>query len=756
MIVAFPRRLLRDLLAWASVTPARRASGVALFLIVTMTLLTGRSLYSPSALSGGHYSITFFILLYINLFLVLALGIIVVRSLVRLWLERRQRLAGARLRTRMSTLFAALSLLPTVVIAVFSVELLNRGVDSWFSDRITQALQQSIHIARAYYRESQRTVRHDAEDMVRNRRLVASTMTLQRSDRVQLLLENERQARSLDEITVLQADGTRIAVAGDLPLDAMPDLTPLVDGTLRSLLVTDDTGTWVRAFVHLGGDQFLSAGRWIDRQILSQMEQVESAFVDYQQLRAAHGLLKSSHTMTLVTITLLLLLAALWSGLRIADSLTSPITQLVLGTRKVADGDLSVTMAVTGDDELATLMAAFNAMTQKLGENRRELQATNDLLEDRRRFMAAILRHISSGVISVDREERVTLINPAAARLIGIEPQPVIGTHYRTALPEPVLQPLEDLRRSGMGRNGGGNVLSIQIRIDGAERPLTLLARMTLLGSGDGASGGFLVTFDDLTDVLMAQRSRAWSEVARRIAHEIKNPLTPIQLWAQRMRRKYLRAQEAGTPVEWQILDEGTQAIINQVEEMRVLVDEFSNFARMPRPSLRHDDLNAAIQEVLLLHDADCRGITVEKRLWPGLPTIPFDRSQIKQVLTNLVSNALVAIRERPEGPEGEIIAPRLSVTTEMAHGDQWVSIQIADSGVGIPADHRDRIFDPYFTTRKRGTGLGLAIVKKIIEDHGGALRVRDSIWQGALIEVLLPIVATPSRYHSSDAVVEE
>ncbi|MBF0159800.1 MAG: HAMP domain-containing protein [Magnetococcales bacterium] len=747
---AFLRRLLHHLLSWMAVTPGRWVSGVALVLVVTMTLLTGRSLYSPSALSGGHYSIAFFILLYINLFLVLALGIMVVRSIVRLWLERRQRLAGARLRTRMSTLFAALSLLPTVVIAVFSVELLNRGVDSWFSDRTTQALQQSIQVARAYYRESQRTVRHDAEDMVRNRRLVAAAMTLQRSDRVLALLESERQARSLDEITIFQADGTRIAVAGELPLDAMPDVAPLIDGTLRSMLVTDDTGTWVRAFVYLGGDQFLSAGRWIDRQILSQMEQIETAFVDYQQLRAAHGLLKSSHTMTLVTITLLLLLAALWSGLRIADSLTSPITQLVLGTRKVADGDLSVTMAVTGDDELATLMAAFNAMTQKLGENRRELQTTNDLLEDRRRFMAAILRYISSGVISVDHEERITLINPAAARLIGVEPQPALGAHYRTALPESVLQPLDGLRKSGVGQ--------IQIRIDGAERPLTLLARMTLLGSGDGASGGFLVTFDDLTDVLIAQRSRAWSDVARRIAHEIKNPLTPIQLWAQRMRRKYLRtAHDASPQPEWQVLDEGTQVIINQVEEMRVLVDEFSNFARMPRPSLRHDDLNAAIQEVLVLHDADCRGVMVERQLCRGLPTIPFDRSQIKQVLTNLVSNALMAIRERAEGdPDVEGAEAHLRVTTEMVHSGQWVSIQIADSGVGIPTDHRDRIFDPYFTTRKRGTGLGLAIVKKIIEDHGGALRVRDSIWQGALIEVLLPVVAIQSRYHPSDTVVEE
>ncbi|MBF0622320.1 MAG: HAMP domain-containing protein [Magnetococcales bacterium] len=739
--------------------PVRRwLMRLLLLAIVIITFQTGRSLYDPSTVSGGDYSLIFLVLLYVNLFLVLALGFLVIRNFSRLWLERRRRRAGSQLRTRMVILFVALSLLPTLVITILSVELLNRGVDSWFSERISHALSHSLEVARAYYLENQQTIRHDAEDIARNRTL-STALLIQGGDEASTALEIERKARGLDEIAIFRVDGTRIASAGDLPVDPMPDLSALETGSNRALMFSNDNGERVRAVVRLGSDLYLSTGRWIDQQILAQMETIETAFVDYNQLRAAHGLLKTNHTVTLILITLLLLLGAVWSGFRIADNITSPITSLVIGTRKVAAGDLSVKLHVTGDDELAILMASFNAMIRKLKENQEELQSSNDLLEERRQFMAAVVRNISSGVLAVNQHNNITLINPAANTLLGISQNVRASGHpYTQILPDSVLLPLRNLLNTALSRTKRGAIgassmdsnLSIQIQIQGEEKPLTLLTRITLLADDHGHSRGFIATFDDLSEVLVAQRTRAWSEVARRIAHEIKNPLTPIQLWSQRMRRKYLRHGEEERR-DWHVLDEGTNAIINQVEELRILVNEFSTFARLPRPSLRQGDINSALEEVMVLHKAELRQLQLQTVLSDSLPEFPYDRSQMKQVFTNLIANAVAAIREKFADHEDGISAGRLAINTSISENNQWVKITVSDNGPGIPPSERDRAFEPYFTTKKKGTGLGLAIVKKIVEDHGGSIRIRSSSWDGVAVKIQLPVIAVQT--HQPDIV---
>ncbi|MBF0461144.1 MAG: PAS domain-containing protein [Magnetococcales bacterium] len=725
-----------------------------LFAVVVITVLTGQGLRGMATMESGKYGLFFLVLLYVNLFLVLALGVLVVRNLYRLWSDRRQRRTGSRLRTRMALMFVALSLVPTLIVAILSVNFLNRGVDTWFSDQISQALENSLEVSRAYYGENQRVVRHDAESIIRNR-AITTALALQDDEATSAVLEVERVARGLDEITIIRSDGTRIASAGNLPFDPIPDLGPLTDGSSRSLLVTNDSGDRVRAFVRLGEDLYLSAGHWIDRQILGQMDMIESVYVHYHRLRASHGLLKANHTVTLALISLLLLLAAIWSGLHIADELTDPITELVVGTRKVAIGDLSVTLSVTGDDELATLMASFNAMTRKLMENQQELQSTNALLEERRRFMAAIVGNISAGVVSVNRFDEITLMNPAAGILLNRSPEQAIGQPFTDIIPEEVFQILQPLLQQGKSRqthparDGAGQQaprdgekeeilspanknLSVQIQLQGPEKPRTLLARLTLLEDSEGISRGFILTFDDLTEVLIAQRTHAWSEVARRIAHEIKNPLTPIQLWAQRMRRKYLQPI-ANERRDWHVLDEGTETIINQVEELRILVNEFSTFSRLPRPNLKEEDIAATIGEALRLHAAELSKVTVTTQFTQTTSRCPHDRSQIKQVITNLINNSLAAIAEHND-------TAQLSITTDVTQEGGWFLLQVADSGGGIPPANRDRVFEPYFTTKKKGTGLGLPIVKKIIEDHGGIIRITDSQWGGTLVEVQLPL----------------
>ena len=728
-----------------------------LFAVVVITVLTGQGLRGMATMESGKYGLFFLVLLYVNLFLVLALGALVVRNLHRLWLDRRQRRTGSRLRTRMALMFVALSLVPTLIVAILSVNFLNRGVDTWFSDQISQALENSLEVSRAYYRENQRVVRHDAEGIIRNR-AITTALVLQDDEAASKVLEVERDARSLDEITILRADGTRIASAGHLPLDPLPDFGPLMDGSSRSLLTTNDSGDRVRAFVRLGDDLYLSAGHWIDRQILGQMDVVESVYVHYHRLRASHELLKANHTVTLALISLLLLLAAIWSGLHIADELTDPITELVVGTRKVAIGDLSVTLSVTGDDELATLMASFNAMTQKLMENRQELQSTNALLEERRSFMAAIVGNISAGVVSVNRFDDITLMNPAAGILLNRSPEQAMGQPFTQIIPAEVLQALLPLLQQGKSRpalfsRGTSGThphrtgepeevpppvnknVSVQIQIQGPEKPKTLLARLTLLEDSEGTRLGFILTFDDLTDVLIAQRTHAWSEVARRIAHEIKNPLTPIQLWAQRMRRRYLQPP-ANERRDWHILDEGPETIINQVEELRILVNEFSTFSRLPRPHLNEEDLSATVGDALRLHAAEMGKVTVTTHFTAAASRCPHDRSQIKQVITNLISNSLAAMAEHGTDPF-------LAISTDVTPDGGWFLLQVADSGGGIPPANRDRVFEPYFTTKKKGTGLGLPIVKKIVEDHGGTVRITDSQWGGTLVEIQLPLQST-------------
>ncbi|MBF0096554.1 MAG: HAMP domain-containing protein [Magnetococcales bacterium] len=729
-----------------------------LFAVVVITVLTGQGLRGIATMESGKYGLFFLVLLYVNLFLVLLLGVLVVRNLHRLWLDRRQRRTGARLRTRMALKFVALSLVPTLIVAILSVNFLNRGVDTWFSEQISLALANSLEVSKAYYRENQRVVRHDAESIIRNR-AITTALALQDDEAASAALEAEREARGLDEITIFRGDGTRIASAGSLPIDPIPDLTPLTEGSSRSLLSTSDSGDRVRAFVLLGEDLFLSVGHWIDRQILSQMDTVESVYVHYHRMRASHGLLKANHTVTLALISLLLLLAAIWSGLHIADELTDPITELVVGTRKVAIGDLSVTLSVSGDDELAALMASFNAMTQKLNENRQELQSTNDLLEERSRYLAAIVGNISAGVISVNRFDEITLLNPAAGILLNCTAEQTLGEPYSTVLPPELLQVMPTLLHQGQTRTvhhprntpntatlrsqeseevttHSSKNPSAQIQLQGPEKPKTLLVRLTFLEDGDGESRAFILTFDDLTEVLIAQRSHAWSEVARRIAHEIKNPLTPIQLWAQRMRRKYL-LPPGKERRDWRVLDEGTEAIINQVEELRILVNEFSTFSRLPRPNLQEVDIVGTIGEALRLHAAELNKVAVSTTFNQEVQHCPHDRSQIKQVITNLINNSLAAMAEHGQ-------KAHLAIGTDLSANGEWYLIQVADSGPGIPPANRDRVFEPYFTTKKKGTGLGLQIVKKIIEDHGGTLRITDSQWGGTQVELKLPLHRHP------------
>lgn len=710
-----------------------------LLVVITITVATAQGLRG-SASVAGEYSLFFLVLLYLNLFLAVVLGVLVFRKVFGLWQDRHQHRAGSKLRLRMVSMFVLLSLLPTLVIAILSLNFLNRGVDSWFSDRISLALESSLDVARAYYHENQRTVRHDAEAIVRNRK-VTSAFSLGGADAAVSVLEVERQALGLDEIAILRADGTRLARAGELPFDPIPDLSSLVEGSNKALMITNDEGDRVRAFVPLGEGLFISTGHWIDRQVLGQMETMESTYTHYKKLRATHGLLKANHTVTLVLITMLLLLAAIFSGFGIATSLTDPITELVIGTRKVAQGDLSVRLAITGDDELATLMSAFNGMTRKLRENHEELQNTNALLEERRRFMAAIVHNISSGVISVDQHQVVTLINPTAAKLLSIDPIESINRGLAQVFPEEFLGPLHTFLLEQKGRpnlspfpfeptNPG-----IQITIQGTNKPMTLLTRITLLEDKLGESRGFIATFDDITDVLVAQRTLAWSEVARRIAHEIKNPLTPIQLWAQRIRRKYMK-NGGEMEMDLRVLDEGTHSIIQQVEELRILVNEFSTFSRLPRPRLHENDIHVAIKEALVLHAEALIAVEVRTQFDEELPKFPHDPGQIKQVVTNLVANAIAAIREKPH-------SPILSIATRFLPSLRSMVLEIADNGIGIPTQDRDRVFEPYFTTKKKGTGLGLAIVKKIIEDHGGSIRLKDSELNGVLVEIKLPLFHT-------------
>ncbi|HZH27020.1 MAG TPA: PAS domain-containing sensor histidine kinase [Azospirillaceae bacterium] len=723
-----PIGMWRHFMRWA----VRARLGNKLALLLTVCAL-GAGVATYRALSElppfGNDPDTLTLLLTLDLALVLLLGAFVARRIVSLWIERRRGLAGSRLHVRLVALFSLLAVVPTIMVAVFSGVFIYVGLQSWFSDRVRTAITESLAVAQAYLHEHQQTIRADvlamANDLNRAApRLIAEPGLLRE------VVMTQAAVRGLTEAVVFDGTERILARAGLtflLDFDPVPDDALVRARTGEVVIMTNESDDRVRALIRLDRyvDTFLFVGRLVEPRVLAHMERVQGAAQQYEELNAIRSNVQVTFTAIFIGVSLLLLLASVWVGLIIANQIVTPISHLIGAAERVRAGDLSARVNEnTPADEIGTLSRAFNRMTDQLEEQRADLMEANRQLDLRRRFTEAVLSGVSAGVLGLDQDGRINLPNKSAADLLGVEDPSVLVGQFLTDVAPAMEEPLQAARR----RPGRLAETQVQLRHPG-ETPKTLLVRIAAEVVG-GDIRGYVVTFDDVSELLSAQRKAAWADVARRIAHEIKNPLTPIQLSAERLKRKYLK-QISNDPETFQTC---TDTIIRQVDDIGRMVDEFSAFARMPNPTMKPQNLGDIVRQAIFLQANAHPGITISKTLPDEPIPVVCDGRQLMQALTNLLKNAAEAI----EGRTGTDLPPgRIDVSLDF--GPDAAAITVADNGKGLPVEDRDRLTEPYVTTRAKGTGLGLAIVKKIMEDHGGDLRLADREGGGALVSLIIP-----------------
>jgi two-component system nitrogen regulation sensor histidine kinase NtrY len=676
---------------------------------------------------------TLVILFVVDFALVLALGVLIAWRLTRIWSERKMGAAGSRMHVRLVGMFSAIAVIPAILVAIFAAVSLNLGVEAWFSERVQTALTNSVRVADAYVEEHKQVIRADilamAFDLERAGPLLQSDQK-----RIVDILETEAKIRALPAVYIVDSTGRTIASA---KLATMPDRGPvtaqqIADSQTGNVVLLEDTDeNAVSALVKLNAfvDAYLLVTRAVDPMVLDHQRGTQDAVSEYQRLSQSRSEIQLTFAVLYAVVALLILLAAVWLALWAANRIVAPIGRLAGAAERVSEGDLSVRVE-TGpdDDEVGALSDTFNRMTSQLEAQRKELVDANSQLDSRRRFTEAVLAGISAGVIGIDGEGRVTLLNRTAARMLDIAPEETEGRHYSESIPE-----LAGLIRRGMTDTTGRASGQVDIRRNGALRHLNVQ-----MSSEADDKTGYVITFDDITNLVSAQRTAAWADVARRIAHEIKNPLTPIQLSAERLKRKY--AGEVSSDPD--VFAQCTDTIIRQVGDIGRMVDEFSSFARMPAPVFRREIVQELLRHAVFLQRVAQPQVAFEVTA----PTDPIhfecDGRLVSQALTNVLKNALEAINARMSG--GDTAPGRITIDVQVKNGR--VVIAIKDNGIGLPTEQRHRLTEPYVTTRAKGTGLGLAIVRKILEDHGGELSLDDSFDEttaeiaGAVIRMQFPL----------------
>jgi two-component system nitrogen regulation sensor histidine kinase NtrY len=735
-----PRRPFRD-------NPRLILAGIGILvgaLVAILAIASRTPAFSPAFPS----EFVLYALTAADLTMIVALVFVLARNIVKVIVERRRALPFARFRGKLVTLLLGMTLVPAVLVLMVGSELIRTSVDRWFNAPMDEILASANQIAGDYYRERQLLVADHADRMAR---------ALTSAD---LVTPDVRALRGLlaPEVTLQRVQ--RIAVYRVGPAASPPGVTPVVDLAAPSLpsgygraaaerlaaqaLAGDKDARSIEALGSKG--DLLHAATLIrapDRRtvgvvvatdyltgdLAARSRRMTQAFESYNQLRVLKRPLAGVYLSFFLMVTLLILVGATWMGLYLAKRITRPVQMLAAAAREIGAGRLDQRLEPQSNDEFGSLVEAFNAMAGELASSRRKVERSTVQLErkhieveNRRRYIETILERITTGVVSVDADGIVTTINSAAARLLSLD-RSVIGQPAQHVVDRPDLRPLADLL-AGAGRSKAEPAAQeISIPRDGQELHLGVVAT-ALVGDGD-AHEGLLLVLDDVTPLIRAQKVAAWREVARRLAHEIKNPLTPIQLSAERLRRHF----EASPATTRDLVDECTTTIVGEVESLKGLVDEFSQFARMPSPRTVPTDLGQLIAESLALYDGLFADVRIEQRPAADVPLVRLDAEQIRRVIINLVDNAIEAMERK-----GAIL-----VETQLDRANGVVRVVVADDGPGIPVAERDKLFLPYYSTKRRGSGLGLAIVRRIIAEHGGSIEVGDNVPRGTRFTIELP-----------------
>ncbi len=653
-----------------------------------------------------------------DLVYVLLIAALVLARVARMIADRRSQSAGSRLHLRLTGVFAIVALIPTVIVAVFAVLTVNIGLEGWFSERVLNVVGSSLAAAEAYEQEHRTTLTEDAESLSAYLEIAKqSKFFLADSDIRPLLTKGQASVqRGLKEVYLIDGVGD-LRTRGersylfDFEKPSAESLALAAAG--ETVLIEDWPNNEFRALVLLPSfpDRYLYVARKVDGSILSLLDETKQNVALYQQLERDSGKVLFNFGLLYLGFAVIVILAAIWGGLWFAERLARPVGRLALAAQRVGAGDLDIqVMEEPGDDEISMLGRLFNQMTRQLKGQREALMDSNNQSETRRRLFDSVLSSVTAGVIGLDAKGKIDFANPAAARLLDLGTHEAEGLTLQVAVPE--FAPLfERLQRDEL------TSAQEELRLIRRGRQESLLLRLSER-RGEGGLEGYVVAFDDVTDLVSAQRMAAWGDVARRIAHEIKNPLTPIQLSAERIKRKY--RSQVSDPEE---LEQYTDVIVRQTNDLRRIVDEFSKFARMPEPVRKDEDMVALVKGAVLLQENGQPDVRFIKDL-PSQPvTLDIDATMIGQALINLMKNSGESIDAQREklipGYAGEI---RISMIAD----ESDIKITIADNGTGLPPD-RARLFEPYVTTREKGTGLGLPIVKKIIEEHGGTLDLADA-----------------------------
>ncbi len=725
------------------VSIVRRAANVALGKLVTLMLAAAALALGIAtfALLSGGVSLQLrpsglYVLVLANLIVLLLLGAVLAGRITRVWVERRRGSAGSRLHVRLVMLFSVVAVTPTILVACFATAFFTLGIQSWFNDRVRTALNEGLEASRGYLEEHRNNIRADALGMA-NDLSRAGPMLADDPYAFAQVLQTQTVLRGLTEAIVYEPiTGQVIAGVGamaGLGVEPAPAEATELARTGEVAVIGSPSDDRVRAVVMLNSTPtlMLLISRPVDQDILNHMARTEAAVAEYNRLDQNHSRLQVTFALIFALVALLVLSAAVLIGLVLANQIARPVGRLILAAERVRAGDLSVQVPeIQSQDEVAGLSRAFNRMTGQLASQRTELMDAYSQIDERRRFTEAVLAGVSAGVIGLDLAGRIDLPNRAASELLGMDLMAAIGGSLDVVVPE--FAPLLAGAAAQPER-----ARTAEVEIGRPSRRRTLLVRIGTDLRG-GRPDGYVVTFDDITELQSAQRKAAWADVARRIAHEIKNPLTPIQLSAERLKRRFAKEITSDPDTFAQCAD----TIVRHVGDIGRMVDEFSAFARMPHPVLRPEDVGRIAREALILQRSARPEIEWSTDIPDRGPTGLCDRRLLGQALTNLLQNAADAVAMRAREPGDP--AGRIAVVVRERDG--MATIEVRDDGIGLPQEDRGRLAEPYVTHKPKGTGLGLAIVKKIMEDHGGSLDLDDRAdGPGAVATLALPLIV-PDR----------
>lgn len=723
-----------------------REAVIIVLAIVLIGILTKAEI-SLTQLSAGAKlgsNIAIFAVINVVILLVILLVYLVSRNVVKLFVESRSNPLAKNLRTKLVLSFVGLSLVPTMLLFFAAAGFINNTVHNWFNTQVESSLSESLEVAQTYYKNSASNALYYGRQIsgfIKDQKLLNEDNLPQLKD----LIRQKQKEYNLGVVEVYSAQREELVRATNPSVPKGEFTNPDSEDINRGLAGEELTrvnqagkadlirgivpirSTWNRADV-VG---VVVVNYYVPYSLVSKMKEITESYHEFRQLQILKNPIRTGYIITLFLITTVIIFFAYWMGVYLANSMTRPIQELAEATRTVADGNLDVRIESHSDDEIGMLVQSFNRMTsdlrtkqQALNVSNLELSRSNQEIERRRRYMEIVLRNVAAGVISVDREGIVRTINKSAERLLNVSPDMVLGQNFRSLVKDKQLEIVEDsLRELTQSKHDS---ISRQIFLDVRGTRLALHLHLTLLRDEGGEVLGIVAVLDDLTQMMRAQRMAAWREVARRIAHEIKNPLTPIQLSAQRLRKRYLSRFSD----DEKVFDECTEMIIKSVDDLKNLVNEFSNFARMPAIQPEPNDINALIRETLTLYQQAHRGVVFSFVQDELMPLLTIDRDQIKRVIINVLENAVAAMDEKG----GIQLTTFYDVVLKMA------VLTFADDGPGITPEDKPRLFEPYFSTKKSGTGLGLAIVSSIITDHGGFVRVRDNKPRGAVFVIELPV----------------